>query len=221
MTTLKDIKDKIEKHRRIVLPMKTITCECGKEFEVKITSNRVFCSQSCSNRNNGKIAHIKHPHLNSHTKDGDVKIKAKLKKYNSMSYVRYRKSLFLKKRIESGIFTPHPNKLYRGGFKKDLGHYVRSSWEANICRTLKYFGVLYEYESKKCRFKLGDSIYISDIFIPEMNLYIEVKGYLRKESRSKLYKFVEAYPNINMKIIDGTSYYDIKYKFSKMVPGWE
>ena len=36
----------------------------------------------------------------------------------------------------------------KSGFKSDLGHYVRSSWESNFARILNYCGVPYVYEKE-------------------------------------------------------------------------
>ena len=63
----------------------------------------------------------------------------------------------------------------RGGYRDDLCHYVRSRWEANVARLLKFLGLTYEYEPK--RFNLSDSSYLPDFYVKDLDHYIEVKGY--------------------------------------------
>lgn len=55
-----------------------------------------------------------------------------------------------------GKNNPSYGKVYhsKSGFRKDLGHSVRSSWEANVCRILNKYNIVYEYE--KHTFKLKD-----------------------------------------------------------------
>ena len=66
------------------------------------------------------------------------------------------------------------------GVREDLKCYFRSAWEANVARLLNYLNVRWEYE--KYTFKLvypnGERhFYTPDFFLPELNLFIEVKGW--------------------------------------------
>jgi hypothetical protein len=108
---------------------------------------------------------------------------------------------------------------YSTGFRADLGHAVRSKWEANVCRVLKYCGIKYEYESNNCRFDLIDCIYVCDLYLPDDEQYVEVKGYLR--STYKMRKFVNIYPDVKLRIIDGDAYAILKNRFKKLVNVWE
>jgi hypothetical protein len=78
---------------------------------------------------------------------------------------------------------PCPNKSGRGkgGIRKDLGHYVRSSWEANVCRVCKY--VNREYEFEKHRFEViidgVEATYCPDLFFPKNMIYYEIKGHAK------------------------------------------
>jgi hypothetical protein len=111
---------------------------------------------------------------------------------------------------------------FKAGFRSDLNHFVRSSWEANICRVLKYNNKDYEYESRKCRFDLDElGIIIIDLFIPKDNLYIEVKGRLKEKSKLKMKRLISKYPDLNLKVIDGEVYNDIKNKYRSLIEGWE
>jgi hypothetical protein len=75
----------------------------------------------------------------------------------------------------------------RGGFVKELGHYVRSTWEANVGRWLKANGLEYVYEPET--FDLGEFTYTPDFFLPDRNQYVEVKGVWTDKERRKLKAF--------------------------------
>ena len=68
-----------------------------------------------------------------------------------------------------------PNNGHPGFYASDLGHWVRSGWEANFERLLKAIKIDYEYE--KHRFKLANGeIYIPDFYLPLYKTFIEIKG---------------------------------------------
>ena len=119
-------------------------------------------------------------------------------------------------RIPSGGF-----KYSHQGYRDDLKHHVRSTWEANVCRIFNCHNIKYEYESKKCRFDIGDlGILIIDWYLPKYSCYVEAKGYLSDKAKEKWLKFLELYSNINVFIIDGISYNNLKYKYADKVI-WE
>ena len=105
-------------------------------------------------------------------------------------------------------------KYNKRGMQEDLGHYVRSSWEAAICRYLKFMYVDYEYE--QLTFKLLKdnnewTSYTPDIYIEEYNMFIEVKGYKGKnnERLEKYNLFLEQYPEYTTLLIDKDKYNEI------------
>src|SRR3954470_500547 len=75
-----------------------------------------------------------------------------------------------------GRSNPGWGKRPRGntGWREDLDHFVRSSWEANVARVLRYLGVEYDYEATV--FDLGLTTYTPDFRI-HAKLYLEVKGW--------------------------------------------
>ncbi len=99
--------------------------------------------------------------------------------------------------------------ISKHGYRLDLKHNCRSSWESNICRILKFQNIEYQYEPKI--FDLGDCTYLPDIFIPSENMWIEVKGWRRKEGMNKFNKFIKLYPNENI-ILLGKEEYDVLIK---------
>lgn len=115
-------------------------------------------------------------------------------------------------------------KHFKGGYREDLGHYVRSAFEANYCRFLKWFGVQYEYETDKCSFSLkNDSNYICDFYLPEIDQYIELKGYMRQDAQNKIDMFKQEYPQIKWHILfqNSEEWEKILVNYNHLIPNWE
>ena len=56
--------------------------------------------------------------------------------------------------------SPKGSGFGKGGVRKDIGHYVRSTWEANVCRIFKYMNRDYKFESKRFKIVIDkDDIY--------------------------------------------------------------
>jgi len=113
----------------------------------------------------------------------------------------------------------HPCAHGKGGYREDLHHYVRSSWEANVARIFLLNGIGYEYE--KHRFILEDCSYCPDFYLPEFDTYIEVKGYLRDGAKAVLYKFIKANPEIKLLVIDREVYKKLSLMFKNKILNWE
>jgi len=85
----------------------------------------------------------------------------------------------------------------KGGFRKDLNCYLRSSWEANLARWWNLINVHWVYESKEFEFKTikrGNRFYKPDFYLPKIDEYIEVKGYFTAGDKTKLRRFKKYYP---------------------------
>ena len=109
---------------------------------------------------------------------------------------------------------------FKGSFRKDLNHYVRSSWEANFARILKYLKEPYEYE--KYTFKVGEaSEYTPDFYLKNQNIFIEIKGYLNEKGRIKIEKFKEIYLNKKLIVVDKYVYKRLKERYSSLIENWE
>lgn len=103
------------------------------------------------------------------------------------------------------------------GYRKDLGHICRSSWEANYCRILKYLGVDYEYEP--LTFEMTDTSYTPDIRTG--NTFIEIKGYHKISFVLKHSNFTRLYPKINLVIINEKIYSHLAIYYSRFIKNWE
>ena len=109
--------------------------------------------------------------------------------------------------------------ISKGGFRKDLDHYFRSRWEANLARVFNYLRIRWFYEI--IRFPLNNCSYCPDFYLPDFGVYVEVKGYKYKESFPKLRQFLELYPDIPGYILDGEGYKMLGEKFSHLISNWE
>ena len=126
-----------------------------------------------------------------------------------------RKDMFL----NGELFISEKAGRGKGGYREDLGHYVRSSWEANYCRFLKWFGINYEYEPTRFALSSNES-YLPDFYLPELDLYKEVKGYMDNDSERKIKYFAKDYPEKRLSICDSTEYETIS-QYASEIPYWE
>jgi hypothetical protein len=116
---------------------------------------------------------------------------------------------------------PPLNNTPKGGFREDIGHYVRCKWEANFCRILKYLNKDYEYESMSFTVIENDIeyTYIPDIRIKNTDIFIEIKGRQIGIQKYKLFK--EQYKNYFLGFIDLQKYNILKKKYKNIIPNWE
>lgn len=103
--------------------------------------------------------------------------------------------------IETTKLSPYkkgnPYAHTRSGYRSDLDLVVRSGWEANILRVLKSYNIPYEFEPRVFYFpvKRGNKAYTPDIYLKNTDEWIEVKGWLDKNSAIKLKRFKKHYPD--------------------------
>ena len=85
----------------------------------------------------------------------------------------------------------------------------RSTWEAIVAETLDNANFRYEYEQHKFFIseKLGN--YIPDFYIPEKDVYIEVKGQWLFNAIQKIVEFRKKYPEKKLYIIDSIDHFSI------------
>ncbi len=118
-----------------------------------------------------------------------------------------------------GKLSPHR----KGGFREDLKHYVRSTWEADFARILKLNNLDYQYEPST--FKLtrrnGEIIhYTPDFYVRSKNTFYEVKGFLRDLDGEKMELFQVQYPQYNFVIINTTKFAEFAFQYKTLI-NWE
>ena len=146
----------------------------------------------------------------------------------------------------NGEYLPADKKTVRQGIRKDLGIYLRSSWEANVARWLNYQGLMWIYEPKVFYFegiKSGTMTYCPDFYLPRDDIWLEVKGQMIPEARTAIRRFKKFFPEefCKLRAITGSlktqatkffrdpkiqvpimAYYnELKREFQDIVPGWE
>lgn len=115
--------------------------------------------------------------------------------------------------------TPHR----KGGFRKDLGHYVRSNWEADFARILKLYNTKYEYEPLSFELTRSDGQklhYTPDFYTPHNNTFYEVKGWIHDLDSEKIKLFKEQYPQYGFTLINTARFAEFALKFRDLIK-WE
>lgn len=173
---------------------------CGKVYN-PIHSKQRYCSRHC-----GGMTHRE-----------SIAAIAKRPRKPITEQTRLKMSIAATKRSASRHYTKGI-----GGVREDIGHYVRSSWEANFCRYLKFQDINYTYEPDNFYLHLSDKtiIYTPDFKIAE-GKYYEVKGWW--DERSKLIRELmkNQHPAIEITYIDVGVYREIEKNFKDKIYGWE
>lgn len=109
----------------------------------------------------------------------------------------------------------------KGGYREDLNHFFRSSWEANVARILNYLKIEWIYEFKRFYFENGDDgvmSYLPDFYLPQFDVWIEVKGWMDDMSKTRLKKFKDEYPEESEKLmlICEKQYYALQRKYNSL-----
>lgn len=77
---------------------------------------------------------------------------------------------------------------------------MRSSWERIVAEKFDSKGIIWKYESK--RFVLSDGrSYLPDFFLPDFDVWIEVKGLWHQKSKEKFEVFRKEFPEIIIYVV--------------------
>lgn len=150
---------------------------------------------------------------------------------NSKEYRQHLSDMFLKLAHSRGIGNTHTR--CNGGKREDLNNqYFRSAWEANIARYLNFLkesGDIekWEYEAETFWFtaiKRGTRSYTPDFKIWERDkepYFIEVKGWMNKQSRTRLERMKKYFPHIKIELLDEDRYRTLRKQLKGLIKGWE
>ena len=97
---------------------------------------------------------------------------------------------------KNGMFGKIPSNGKREWYK---GIVFRSTWETTFAQFLTLNNINWIYEPKA--FDLGDSTYRPDFYIPEWDLWIEIKGWWRDNAKKKFKSFKKLYPKVRIKLL--------------------
>lgn len=76
---------------------------------------------------------------------------------------------------------------------------------------------LYEPET----FNIGNQTYTPDFYLPEDNLYIEIKNFWSEYSRLRDEKFRKYFPHHTLKVILKEEYLELEKQHASKIPEWE
>lgn len=110
----------------------------------------------------------------------------------------------------------------KGGYRNDIGHFVRSRLEANYARILNYTAEPYEYEGKSFKLSTGH-YYVPDFYLVNSDTYIETKGFLTDKDKAKYDQFKADYPQVKWVLLkqDSLEWKALVSKYANCIPMWE
>lgn len=130
---------------------------------------------------------------------------------------RQHMSIGARKRIRTKRETHYTSA--HGGYRSDIGIYVRSGWEANFARILMHLGKRWSYEPRS--FVLTDTMsYTPDFYVEDDNTYYELKGRMNERSIEQLHLMQSLYSDVTVVLIDGTAYDALRTAYKNIVQ-WE
>ncbi|MBI2590894.1 MAG: hypothetical protein HYW33_03400 [Candidatus Blackburnbacteria bacterium] len=107
------------------------------------------------------------------------------------------------------------------GIRQDIDSNIcfYSTWEANVARVFNLIGLRWEYAPKI--FDLGEHTYRPDFYLPDDDLFIEVKNFMGKYSLERDKLFRQKYPKVKLEILARPEYEKIKLDYALLIERWE
>lgn len=215
--------------------------KCGKIFEVIPSDPKIYCSKNCAAQVNNKKrgprsieTRLKIAKSLKGTKSpfkGIIKVpRIEMECLNPACKKVFLASANIERKFCSNQCAmaviggkPTSPRAARGkaGVRKDISKtiYFYSRWEANIARLFNYLGIKWIYQPRT--FNLGSQNYTPDFYLPDYNIYIEIKNFLWKYSKIRDRKFRKLYPDINLILLLKKNYLEIEKKYSHLIKNWE
>lgn len=126
------------------------------------------------------------------------KISKKLKGHKKSKEQCLKQSIMLRKAFLEGTRKINPPKHQHINY---MGADLWNKSELKVATWLQENGYKWEHESQQCRFLLPNGrTYIIDFYLPELNIYIEVKGWWKSYSKYKVLEAQKA--GLDLRIID-------------------
>lgn len=212
---------------------------CGQSFTVQQADPKRFCGTRCSilvtntgRRLTGAVKQRISASLKGNTNTrGSVRFEPLSKNCEnvacgkSFSYPRYKSRKFCSvpcaMKITGSQATSSRASRGKAGVRTDVhpSAYFYSRWEANIARLYTYLGIRWVFEPKS--FDIGNQRYTPDFYLPDFDVYIEVKNFWGEYSRRRDEKFRSCYPNISLQVILKNEYRILENQYAHLIPTWE
>jgi hypothetical protein len=190
---------------------------CTTVFNTRVTKQQIYCSTKCFHISRiGGTSWNKGLTRDTDERVLDVSIKAARSRMGKPLSEAHKLKI---KNSNIGKHGNNPDWFGKFGIRKDLNQYFRSTWEANFARLLNYMDIKWEYEPKTLILK--SCSYTPDFYLPELNLYIEVKGFDFGRGRPKLKLLNETNSTFPIKVLDDEGYMKLKKKYSSIIKNWE
>lgn len=220
---------------------------CGIAYSNIITKiiDKRFSKDELENFRKKRISKTmsRYPKTQEHNKKVSESVKKAWKdgKFNTKEY----KYAYWKGKLKAPSMKGKNNPMYgkpaphgigrgKGGIRKDIGHYVRSTWEANICRIAQLLGREYHYEYNRFYISVDgkDYSYSPDLYFPLKDFYYEIKGHAKSSKEwtcncSSCNKYRKIMPiicnkyRIKILIIGHYEYKRLRRIFKNRIPLWE
>lgn len=94
-----------------------------------------------------------------------------------------------------------------------------STWEANIARVFNLIDIKWKYAPKI--FDLVEHTYRPDFYLPDHDMFIEVKNFMGAYSLRRDFLFRKKYPNIKLELILKNDYLNIQANYKELIDNWE
>jgi hypothetical protein len=109
----------------------------------------------------------------------------------------------------------------KSGIRTDINPntYFFSRWEANFARILNLMGIRWVHQPM--RFQLRSQKYTPDFYLPDFDIYVEIKNYLSDYSLRRDSQFRELYPELRLSLILKPQYLKLQEKFAPLIGNWE
>ena len=242
----KIVKDTWQKgsHNHLLTKVEERRCKrvgCNNVFNVKYYDPKQFCSQSCSASNNNHVR-------GSRSLETRLKISASIKR--SPYHYTAKGKIIVPRLIKNCLncskesTTPrHQNHKYcsvacsindigsrptspkaaraKAGIRPDIDSdlYFFSRWEANFARIMNLLKIEWIFQPET--FDLKFKKYTPDFYLPQYDVYIEIKNFLYDYSLKRDKGFRKLYPKEKLILILKPDYLKLQYDFSEYIKNWE
>jgi len=214
---------------------------CASLFKVLPSDPKKYCSSSCA----AKVSNKKRGTQSSQTKEKiSLKLMGARSPYKGVIKVARieivcrnpdcRKKFFIERwkktkfcsvicamRIIGGQPTSPKAARAKAGIRGDISSsiYFYSRWEANVARLFTLAGIQWIHQPKT--FDLQRQKYTPDFYLPEYDVYVEVKNFLGKYSLERDKKFRKFYPNEVLWLLLKEEYFKFEEAYSGFISNWE
>ena len=165
---------------------------CSKEYRKKgnkPSSKCLICGKNLYNRRSKRCKKHAIEFINQNNKNLSLIRSINCKKQHKLGILN-----------SKGKNNPMSGKIIHGKYQKYGSIGMRSGFEVAFAKWCDKNNIKWLYESKT--FDLGNTTYTPDFYLPEFNLWIEVKGWWRDDARQKFDLFRQIYCGERIKILD-------------------